>query len=77
MRAIVTDEQRRSRGEAGLPDRIDASPWRGVLVRRGRGLLRGERRRSSVTMSRIAPSSLLVAPQNRPALCHGICETLH
>jgi hypothetical protein len=87
MRAIVTDEQRRSRTEAGLPSIYFASPKRGNPFRKGRGpvcqwhafgtganaprppegVLRGERRRSSVTYSRYAPSSLLVATQNRPA----------
>ena len=73
MRDIVTDEQRRSRSEAGLPSMNLCVPLkRDVLSKEGRALLRGERRRSSVTMARIAPSSLLVAPQNRPAICQGI-----
>jgi hypothetical protein len=67
MRAIVTDEQRRSRTEAGLPSIHFASLKRGDPLRKGRALLRGELRRSSVTYSRYAPSSLLVATQNRPA----------
>ena len=88
MRAIVTDEQRRSRPEAGLPSIEFASLELGDPLRKGRALLRGERRRSSVTYSRYPlrgrglsgpsqtpatgrrdPSSLLVAPQNRPANC--------
>lgn len=77
MRAIVTNEQRRSRSEAGLPTIEYASPRRGVYWRKGRGLLRGERRLSSVTYSRYAPSSFLVATQNPPAHCQGICKTLH
>ena len=94
MRAIVTDEQRRSRWEAGLPSTRGTSRFGETLnLRKGRALLRGERRRSSVTMSRIsasgapsarssatgriAPSSLLVAPQNRPAKRKVISGTLH
>jgi hypothetical protein len=93
MRAIVTDEQRRSRTEAGLPSIYFASLKRGDSLRKVWALLRGERRCSSVAYSRIsgsaapgavssangryAPSSLLVAPQNRPDHCQGICETLH
>jgi hypothetical protein len=77
MRVIVTDEQRRSRGEAGLPSSdLFVSRKRDAFIRQGRALLRGERRRSSVTMSRIAPSSLLVALQNRPAKTKDICGTL-
>ena len=77
MRAIVTDEQRRSRTEAGLPSIYFASHLRGNQLGKGRALLRGERRRSSVTYSRYAPSSLLVATQNRPAKSKGIYESLH
>jgi len=78
MRAIVTDEQRRTRSEAGLPSMdLHVSLKRDAIKRQGRALLRGERRRFSVTMSRIAPSALLVAPQNRPAIYQCICETLH
>jgi hypothetical protein len=78
MRAIVTDEQRRSRGEAGLPPtRCGFRQGETLNLRKGRALLRGERRRSSVTMSRIAPSSLLVAPQNCAAKSKVICGTLH
>ena len=61
MRAIVTDEQRRSRTEAGLPSIYFASLKRGDPLRK----------------VRYAPFSLLVAPQNRPDHCKGICETLH
>jgi hypothetical protein len=77
MRAIVTDEQRRSRPEAGLPTIDFASPKRGDSLGKGRSLLRADRRRSSVAYSRYAPSSLLIATQNRPANWKGICETLH
>ena len=77
MRAIVTDEQRRSRPEAGLPSIDVASLKRGDVLRKGRALLRGELRRSSVTYSRYAPSSLLVAPQNRPAKSQDMCDSLH
>ena len=77
MRAIVTDEQRRSRSEAGLPSFDFASLKRGDSIRKGRALLRGDLRRSSVAYSRYAPSSLLVAPQNCPAKSKGICGTLH
>ena len=93
MRAIVTDEQRRSRTEAGLPSIEIASPKRGDSLKKGRALLRGDLRRSSVAYSRYAPSasaalppqvpvalrpaSLLVAPQNRPAKSKGIYESLH
>ena len=77
MRVIVTDEQRRSRSETGLPSIKVASLERGATLMRGRALLRNERRRSSVTYARYAPSLLLVAPQNRPANCKGNSETLH
>ena len=78
MRAIVTEEQRRSREEACLPSSdLSVSPWRDAKIRKGRALLRGDLRRSSVTYSRYAPSSLLVAAQNRPVLCQGMLETLH
>ena len=77
MRAIVTDEQRRSRTEAGLPSLSFASLKRGEPLRKGRAFLRGERRRSSVTYSRYAPSSLLVAPQNRPAKTNVIIQPQH
>jgi len=77
MRAIVTDEQGRSWPEAGLPSDEFASLKQGDILRKGRALLRGELRRSSVTYSRYAPSSLLVAPQNRPGNCKGNSETLH
>ncbi len=77
MRDIVTEEQRRSRPEAGLPSYEFASLMRGDTLRKGRALLRGELRRSSVTYSRYAPSSLLVAAQIRPANCKGNSETLH
>ena|GEM_PF-6525392 len=93
MRAIVTDEQRRSRTEAGLPPLCGSSLKRGTLLRKGRTLLRGDRRRSSVTYSRIsdsvapsvrshatdqyAPSSLLVAPQNCPAKTELIKRSEH
>jgi hypothetical protein len=66
MRAIVTDEQRRSRTEAGLPSIYFASLKRGDPIRKGRALLRGELRRSSVTYSRYAPSSLLVTHTKSP-----------
>ena len=78
MRDIVTDEQRRIRSEAGLPSMsLCVSLKRDALLEEGRALLRGERRRSSITYSRYAHSSLLVTPQNRPAICQGILETLH
>ena len=77
MRAIVTDEQRRSRTEAGLPPLCGSSLKRGTLLRKGRTLLRGDRRRSSVTYSRYAPSSLLVAPQNCPAKIELIKRSEH
>jgi hypothetical protein len=77
MRAIVTDEQRRSRTEAGLPSICFASHLRGDPLRKGRALLRGELRRSSVTYSRYAPSSLLVATQNRPAKIELISRSQH
>ncbi len=77
MRAIVTDEQRRSRPEAGLPDTLYASPWRGDPLRKGRALSRGELRRSSVTYSRYAPSSLLVATQNRLAIMPVFSRSQH
>jgi hypothetical protein len=78
MRAIVTDEQRRNRADSGLPSAdLYVTLSRDDLLKQGRALLRGERRRFSVTMSRIAPSSLLVAPQNRPAKSKGICGTRH
>ena len=77
MRDIMTDEQRRSRTEAGLPSIYFASRKRGNPLRKGRALLRGERRRSSVTYSRYAPSSLLVATQNRPAKIEPISRSQH
>jgi prepilin-type N-terminal cleavage/methylation domain-containing protein len=77
MRDIVTDEQRRSRTEAGLPSIYFASLKRGDPIMKGRALLRGERRRSSVTYSRYAPSSLLVTPQNRPAKTNVIIKPQH
>jgi hypothetical protein len=67
MRDIVIDEGRRSRPEADLPSKYFASLWRGDPLKKGRALLRGDLRRSSVAYSRYAPFSLLVAPQNRPA----------
>ena len=67
MRAIVTDEQRRSRGEAGLPDRIDASPWRGNLLRKGPGAFA---RRAASLLGYDVPHRALVAP-GRPAKSPG------
>ena len=78
MRAIVTDEQRRTRSEAGLPSMdLHVSLKRDAIKRQGRALLRGERRRSSVTYSRYAPSSLLVSTQNHPAKMSLISRSQH
>ena len=48
----------KNRGRTSLPDWNSTPHGAGLPFRKGQALLRGERHRSSVTMARIAPSSL-------------------